>query len=258
MVKAVAAKSSKASLRMGGRLRQIRARLCHVLRGEPSRIAVLLCFTFSPAQAGTKVPVTLELVLALDSSASVDAREFELQNKGIALAFRDPEILEAVDNMKPFGTAIAVMQWGAKGETQIVVPFTHIENARDAKAFGFRVGLIRRWMRASATSIATGINDAAMLIDNNEYEGQRKVIDVSGDGVDNGGIDLGGARIRASRAGITINGLAIEAEDKKLTGYYESNVIIGADAFVESANGFEDFARAIKEKLLRELRPLGS
>jgi hypothetical protein len=258
MVKAVAANNSKTSLRMGDRLRQIRARLCHAMRGEPSRIIMLLCLTLDPAHAGTKIPVTLELVLALDSSASVDAKEFELQNAGIALAFKDPEVLKAVDNMKPFGAAIAVMQWGARGETQIVVPFTHIENARDAKALGFRVGLIRRWMRASATSIATGINDASALIDNNEYEGQRKVIDVSGDGVDNGGIDLDGARVQANRTGITINGLAIEAEDKKLTNYYESNVIIGADSFVETANGFEDFARAIKEKLLRELRPLGS
>jgi Protein of unknown function (DUF1194) len=243
---------------MANRLRQIRARLCHAMRGEPSRIAVALCLFFVPAHAAAKIPVTLELVLALDSSASVDSNEFRLQNEGISLAFKDPEVLEAIDNMKPFGAAIAVIQWGAKGETQVVLPFTHIEDARDAKAFGFRVGLIRRWMRASATSIATGINDASGLIASNEFEGQRKVIDVSGDGVDNGGIDLDGARVSANRSGITINGLAIEAEDKKLTTYYENNVIIGSDSFVESADGFEDFARAIKEKLLRELRPLGS
>jgi hypothetical protein len=243
---------------MGNRLRQIRARLCQAMRGEPSRIALAICLCVSPAFADAKIPVTLELVLALDSSASVDSKEFRLQNEGISRAFKDPEVLEAIDNMKPFGAAIAVIQWGAKGETQVVLPFTHIEDARDAKAFGFRVGLIRRWMRASATSIATGINDAAGLIASNAFEGQRKVIDVSGDGVDNGGIDLDGARVSANRAGVTINGLAIEAEDKKLTTYYENNVIIGSDSFVESADGFDDFARAIKEKLLRELRPLGS
>jgi hypothetical protein len=243
---------------MADRLRQIQARLCRIARGEPSRIAIALCLILCPVPAVAKIPVTLELVLALDSSASVDSNEFRLQNEGISLAFKDPEVLKAVDNMKPFGVAIAVIQWGAEGETQVVLPFTHIEDARDAKAFGFRVGLIRRWMRASATSIATGINDAASLIAGNEFDGQRLVIDVSGDGVDNGGIDLDGARVAANRAGITINGLAIEAEDKKLTSYYEGNVIIGSDSFVESANGFEDFARAIKEKLLRELRPLGS
>ena len=172
----------------------------------------------APALAQDKTPVVIELVLALDSSASVDAREFELQNEGIALAFRDPEVLQAVDNLRPFGAAIAVVQWGGPGETQVVLPFTHIENARDAKAFGFRVSLIRRWMRASSTSIATGIADAHALIESNAFEGQRKVIDVSGDGPDNSGDDLEGARNNAALAsGITVNGLSIEAEDLACT-----------------------------------------
>jgi hypothetical protein len=197
-------------------------------------------------------------VLALDSSASVDAQEFRLQNEGIALAFRDPDVLQAVNNLKPFGAAIAVVQWGGPGETQVVLPFTHIETARDAKAFGFRVGLIRRWMWASATSIATGITDAHALIESNEFEGQRKIIDVSGDVPDNSDVDLDAARSDALAAGITVNGLAVEAEDLTLQKYYLEHVISGADSFVEPAQGFEDFARAIKEKLLRELRPLGS
>lgn len=212
----------------------------------------------APAAAQSKTPVVIELVLALDSSASVDAREFELQNEGIALAFRDPEVLQAVDNLKPFGAAIAIVQWGGAGETQVVLPFTYIENARDAKAFGFRASLVRRWMRASSTSIATGIADAHALIESNAYDGQRKVIDVSGDGPDNSGDDLEGARKKALASGITVNGLSIEAEETDLHAYYLDHVIIGADSFVEPAEGFEDFARAIREKLLRELRPLGS
>jgi hypothetical protein len=35
-------------------------------------------------------------------------------------------------------------------------------------------------------------------------------------------------------------------------------VIIGAESFVEPANDFEDYIRAIREKLLKELRPLAS
>ncbi len=185
-------------------------------------------------------------------------REFQLQNEGIALAFRDPEVLQAVDNLRPFGAAIAIVQWGGPGETQVVLPFTYIENARDAKAFGFRASLVRRWMRASSTSIATGIADAHALIESNAFEGQRKVIDVSGDGPDNSGDDLEGARNKALASGITINGLSIEAEETGLHDYYREHVIIGADSFAEPAQGFEDFARAMKEKLLRELRPLGS
>lgn len=232
--------------------------MCLFLRGIGSRGLCVLLALAMPALAQNKTPVVIELVLALDSSASVDAREFDLQNEGIALAFRDPEVLQAVDNLKPFGAAIAIVQWGGAGETQVVLPFTHIENARDAKAFGFRVSLVRRWMRASSTSIATGIADAHALIESNAYDGQRKVIDVSGDGPDNSGDDLEGVRKNALASSITINGLSIEAEEADLHAYYLDHVIIGADSFVEPAEGFEDFARAIREKLLRELRPLGS
>lgn len=232
--------------------------MCHFTRGIGSRGLCALVALIAPALAQSKTPVVIELVLALDSSASVDAREFQLQNEGIALAFRDPEVLQAVDNLKPFGAAIAIVQWGGPGETQVVLPFTHIEGARDAKAFGFRVTLVRRWMRASVTSLATGIADSAALLEANAFQGQRKVIDVSGDGPDNSGGDLEAARSNALASGITINGLSIEAEEAGLHAYYLEHVIIGADSFAEPAQGFEDFARAMKEKLLRELRPLGS
>jgi hypothetical protein len=232
--------------------------MCQLTRGIGSRSFCALLALVAPALAQSKTPVVIELVLALDSSASVDAREFQLQNEGIALAFRDPEVLQAVDNLKPFGAAIAIVQWGGPGETQVVLPFTHIESARDSKAFGFRVSLVRRWMQASSTSIATAIADSAALLQSNAFEGQRKVIDVSGDGPDNSGGDLDGARNSALTSGITINGLSIEAEEAGLHAYYLDHVIIGADSFAEPAQGFEDFARAMKEKLLRELRPLGS
>ena len=221
--------------------------------------AALAVLLWTPsAWAQDRVPVAIELVLALDSSASIDHDEFQLQLDGLAAAFREPDVLGAVDRLKPLGVAVAVIQWGGPGETRTVLPFTHLETARDAKAFGFRVSLIRRWMRASSTSIATAIADAAALIVGNEFDGQRLVIDVSGDGPDNGSTDLDAARKRVRMAGITVNGLAIEAEDKALKGYFRDRVIIGADSFVEPAEGFADFARAIKEKLLRELRPLES
>ncbi len=232
--------------------------MCHFARGIGSRSLCALIALAAPVLAQGKTPVVLELVLALDSSASVDAREFQLQNEGIALAFRDQDVLKAVDNLKPFGAAIAIIQWGGPGETQVVLPFTHIETARDAKAFSFRIGLLRRWMRASVTSLTTGITDSMALLEANAFEGQRKVIDVSGDGPDNSGDDLEGARKNALASGITVNGLSIEAEEAGLHAYYRDHVIIGADSFAEPAQGFDDFARAIKEKLLRELRPLGS
>ena len=219
---------------------------------------LLLLGALAVPAAAAETPVAVELVLALDSSASVDGEEFALQLEGLALAFRDPDVQRAVEDLKPLGAAVAVVQWGAPGETRIVLPFTHLESARDSKAFGFRIGLVRRWMRASATSIASGITDSAALIATNEFDGYRKVIDISGDGEDNGGRDLEAARQAAKAQGIVINGLPIMADMPDLDRYYHDHVIIGVDSFVEPARDFEDYIRAIREKLLKELRPLAS
>jgi hypothetical protein len=219
-------------------------------------LALLLFTTCSGAQE--RKQVAIELLLALDSSASMNAAEFELQLGGLAAAFRDPAVHAALKDLEPLGVAIGVTQWGGPGESRIVVPFTHIRSAREAKAFGYRVGLGSRTFYAASTAITEAIKDGSALLDANEFAGQRRVIDISGDGHDNGGGNLDEARELALATGITINGLAIESEEEGLAAYYQENVITGADSFVVTAKDFTDFARAIREKLIRELRPLGS
>lgn len=211
----------------------------------------------SPAWAGS-TPVAVELVLALDASASMDRAEFDLQVKGLAAAFRDPGVLEALKNLGPAGAAVAVTQWGSANEARVIIPFTRLASARDAKAFGFRISRARRAFMASDTSIATAITHGTALLDENSYHGDRRVIDVSGDGKDNGGLDLASARDLADNSGIVVNGLPIDADGVGLAEYYRESVIIGVDSFVEPASDFPDYARAIREKLIRELRPLGS
>jgi Protein of unknown function (DUF1194) len=139
-----------------------------------------------------------------------------------------------------------------------MVPFTHITTQRQAKAFGFKASRGSRSFYAATTSIATAIEDSVALLEANVFQGQRRVIDISGDGVDNSGLDLAAARDSANAVGVTVNGLAIESEQPGLFEYYQQNVIIGADSFAVKALDFEDYARAIREKLLKELRPLGS
>lgn len=233
------------------------AEMQKLLRGKAARlVVVLLCFWGSPVQAET--PVAVELLLALDASASMDAREFDLQVKGLAAAFRDPAVLEAIKNLGPLGAAIGVSQWGDDNEARLLVPFQHISSTRDAKAFGFRIGRMRRALHASSTSIASAIIEGMMMMEKNDFSGDRKVIDVSGDGKHNGMSDLEEARRAAGRQGYVVNGLPIDEDAIELSDYYFTNVIIGVDSFVEPAAGFADYARAIREKLLRELRPLAS
>src|SRR5204863_38409 len=154
-IKAMAAENSIKRRFMISPWPRIVAGMWRLSRGMASWL-LIGALMISPVRA-ENTPVAIELVLALDSSASVDRHEFELQLKGLELAFRDPEVQQAIDYLKPLGAAVAVVQWGAPGETRIVLPFTQLESSRDSKAFGFRIGLIRRWLRASSTSIATAL-----------------------------------------------------------------------------------------------------
>ncbi len=243
-------------MRMAWVIRRSVALLCKAWRGKAARFA-MLPFLAVPVHAEMAV-VGVELVLALDTSASVDRAEYELQLRGIAAAFKDPDVMQAVEDLKPLGVVIAVMQWGGPGESKLIIPFTHVENGQQSQAFGFMVGRSYRLIGATSTSIVTAIEDGVALIENNAFDGQRKVVDVSGDGKDNSGLSLNAAKQIAQNAGVIINGLAIEEDEADMTEYYRDNVIVGVDSFVERATGFDDFARAITAKLVRELRPLGS
>ncbi len=223
-----------------------------------ARVAFALLLIRPAPLCAQELPVAVELVLALDASASMDRDEFALQIAGLAAAFRDKGVLEAIDNLGPAGVAVAVTQWGGAGEAKVIVAFSHIRSARDAKAFGFRISRARRGFLASSTSIATAIAHGVTMLDGNGFAGDRRVIDVSGDGIDNSGPGLDAARDLADAQGIVVNGLPISAEGDELTDYYRNNVIVGTDAFIEPASSFEDFARAIREKLIRELRPIAS
>ena len=96
-------------------------------------------------------------------------------------------------------------------------------------------------------------------IENGPFRGARRVIDVSGDGESSSGDSPDRFRDAAVAAGITINGLTILNEDPTLDQYYAEHVIGGPEAFVIAARDYEDFARAMRIKLLQEIRgaPLG-
>ena len=70
----------------------------------------LLILTAARASAQER-PVDLELVLALDASASVSDAEFDLQVGGLAEAFRHRSVAQAIRAAGDFGLAVAVVQW---------------------------------------------------------------------------------------------------------------------------------------------------
>ena len=205
------------------------------------------------ASARAEVRVDLELVLAIDSSGSVDFGESELQMGGIAKALRDPEVIEAIEGAAPNGVAVAVIEWSGPGQQLVGVDWTRITDAGTAAALAARIEAMGRGL-IGETAIGEAIRFASALLEYGPFQGARRIIDVSGDGPSNAGGEPEPMRDAAALAGVTINGLAILRENPGLDRYYAEHVIGGPDAFVMIAQDYDDFARAIRQKLLREIR----
>ncbi|MEM8838896.1 MAG: DUF1194 domain-containing protein [Pseudomonadota bacterium] len=220
-------------------------------------IGLLILFALSPpAKANDVRPVELELVLAIDTSTSVNAREFHLQRQGIADAFRHESVIEAIKVLGGEGIAVTIVQWAGERNHETVVDWTHIRDETDARQFADRVALIERKLRG-LTDIGSVIRYSTRSLSTNRFDGVRRVIDISGDGT-NGGKSLPAERLNALLDGITINGLVIlepnpELWEFGLIEHYQNEVIGGDGAFLMKAQSFEDFAIVIRRKLIREI-----
>lgn len=205
------------------------------------------------AAAQGRQPVDLELLLAVDTSSSVAPDEFDLQMRGLAEAFRHPEVQAALRAAGDRGVAVALMQWSDNRKQTMAIDWQVLTHAASAEAFAQEIDNTPRFLIGGGTAIGGALQFALRQIETNRFEGVRKVIDVSGDGRTNQGITPGQIRDLVVAAGITINGLAILNEDSLVDRHYLAHVIGGTGAFVMRAQDYADFARAILEKLVKEI-----
>ena len=228
------------------------------MRLSPSRTCIasmsMLAATaaWSPPSAAGEY-VDLELLLAIDVSASVDVSEYALQMSGIANAFRDPSVLSAITASAPKGVAVAVMQWAGPDEQAYSVPWIIVRDADSAEVLAARVEATPRPLTMGGTAIGDALIVGLSLLGESGILAARLVIDVSGDGRTNRGTSPGPVRAHAASIGITVNGLAIVNEEPELLAYYTDRVIGGPGAFVIRADDYGDFGRAIRMKLIREI-----
>ncbi len=201
------------------------------------------------AQAQT--PVSIELVLAVDTSRSVDDDEYDLQMKGIASAFRDPEIIGLIGQQD--GVAVTLFQWSGEVDKQYMIPWDLLRDPASILSFAARVEKAERDPIRGFTALGGAIGFGVRLIAGNAFEGRRLKIDISGDGRSNTGVLPSVTWQEADILGITINGLPILIDTYNLDTYYRENVIHGPGAFVEIANDYDGFARAFLRKLRREV-----
>jgi hypothetical protein len=225
------------------------------------------CLTFgvmlAVLAAGAQAQCRQALALGLDVSGSVDAREYRLQMGGVAAALEDPEVREKLMAMPSAPVRLMVFEWSGPGDQAIVVPWTAIDSQA---ALDSVIATLRQTERRDASpGTALGV---AMSEGNRHLAQQaecwKRTLDLSGDGKSNLGPRPRDVRDRITRSGITINALVIGVDDPsmgdirqadiaELSSYFRAEVVLGPDAFVQTALGFADYARAMTQKLIREL-----
>lgn len=208
-----------------------------------------------------EVPAEVDvlLVLAVDASGSISPDEFQLQREGYAEALTNPAVLSAIAG-KPHGAiAVAMVEWGAPGGAATVVDWQRLGDAASARRLAEAVLAAPR-SRQSYNAIGDALDHCARLILAAPFRAAERVIDLSGDGPDLRSLRAAtAARDDAVAAGITINALAVAAAGQvtrygePLAETYRREVIGGPGAFVVSAEGRHDIARALRAKLVREI-----
>jgi hypothetical protein len=204
--------------------------------------------------------VDIELVIAVDISYSMDLDELAVQREGYAQAIVSKEFLQTMRTGPHSKVAVTYFEWSASNDQKIIIPWRVIDGPESADAVADEI-MKAPVRRGSRTSISGAINFAMPLFEENPYHGLRRVIDISGDGPNNSGAPVNGARDEALQKGIIINGLPIMVKEPSystmdidnLDFYYEDCVIGGPGSFVVSIKDREQFKEAIRTKLILEV-----
>lgn len=224
-------------------------------------ILAMVPLAAAPARAEQ---VDLQLVLAADVSRSVDAEEFALQREGYATAFQDPRVLRAIRSGPLGRIAVCFVEWSGEWEQHVTVDWTVIRDEESAEDFAAAL-VARPRPFAGRTAIGAAIDFAVAQFARSGHQGQRRTIDVSGDGTNTNGKLPAIARDAAVAQGIVINGLVILSPVPMpwnpyhthppggLGNYFQENVAGGPGSFVMVVEDFQSFAYAIANKLVREI-----
>jgi len=223
-----------------------------------------LALAFIAPAARAAEPVDMLLVLAADVSRSVTAPKFKLQREGASAAITHPDVLAAITSGTHRRIAVCFVEWATSGQRNVVVDWTMIAGADDARSFGDRLVEVPRSFMGS-TSISDAIDFSMSQLERAPFRSDRRVIDISGDGTNNSGRSVTDARDDALAKNITINALVIltpRAESFRpehtnppggLEKYFQDNVIGGYGAFTVVAEDHASFGRALTKKLIREI-----
>jgi hypothetical protein len=200
----------------------------------------------------------LALVLAVDVSSSVDAAEDRLQREGIARALVAGPVVRAFLAGDP--VEVYAFEWsGQRSHVALTRGWERVEGYGDLRRIAEAIAASPRSRSNLPTAVGAALGHAAnMLRDGPEC--RARTVDVAGDGIHNEGFTPAQAYAAFPFGGVTVNALIVggaqgNETDAELVAWFQAEVLRGPGAFSIYADGYEDYARAMEAKLLRELAP---
>lgn len=224
-----------------------RARLCGAF-GAWASAAALSVGAAAAQEAGCR----LALVLALDVSSSVDAREYDLQRRGLAAALDSEDVRQAILRGAPGYVALAVYEWSGFYQHKLQLDWAPLASPAAIDRAVAALAAMKRSHDDFPTSLGPALGYASQMLDRGPVCA-RQVIDVSGDGVNNYRYGPLVAYKHFPLDDVTVNGLVILGDDPHVAAFYREEVLHGPGAFLEIADGFDDFQQAMTRKLFREI-----
>lgn len=222
--------------------------------------ALLIAVSLAIAVPSSAEEVDVELFLAVDVSRSMSYDELELQRQGYASALTSPEVMQAIESGLLGVIAVTYVEWAGAGSQKVIVPWTRLATPDDATRIADTItahfeNALRR------TSISSALLYAEKSISTNDFNGLRRVIDVSGDGPNNMGPPVDQTRDFVLAQGVVINGLPLMTQDgssdrwgiSDLDAYYANCVTGGPGSFVIPVLDWAEFLPALRRKLVLEI-----
>jgi hypothetical protein len=203
------------------------------------------------------------LLLALDVSGSVNALEYRQQTDGLAAALNAPEVRDLILTSMDAPVMLAIYEWSSRNHQFVIQPWIALNSTASLDRVIENMRAHRPVRAGLKTALGTSLTYGAGMLAQQDHCWQL-TIDVSGDGRNNIGPTPAQAYELSEFDRVTVNALVIgdalggKIDSNGLSGeilrqYFEDEVIRGPQAFSLNANGYGDYAAAMRRKLIREL-----
>jgi hypothetical protein len=207
-----------------------------------------------PTPAAAAEECRMALALGLDVSRSVSRSDYAIQRDGLVAAFSDPQVQLAFLS-GPGPVALAIYEWGGQTEQTLILDWLLIAEAKDLERASALLARLARPADPRDTGLGAALHFGGMLMGKAPPGCRAHVLDISGDGRNNDGVEPTQVYEHFDFGNLVVNALAVGEHERGLARYFEQSLIRGPGAFVEKAASHADFPAAIRRKLIRELMP---